>query len=70
MERLLIREEYLECLNTLKVREGFAVASMTGHSRLIFEFGIEPDMAKAITSFWASTVNDRHHVYALSGSSK
>jgi hypothetical protein len=64
MERPAIREEYMDCLNAFRLREGLAIAGANGHSRLILEFGLEPEVAKAITSFWLSTL-DRE--CALSG---
>jgi len=71
MERpAMIREAYINCLNTLKMQHGLAVAGMTGHSRLILEFGLEPEVAKAVTSFWLSTLNEHRHEYSLSGSHK
>lgn len=59
-----IREEYTDCLNNYMLREGLAIAGASGHSRLILEFGMEPEVAKAITSYWLSTL-DRE--CALSG---
>lgn len=67
MERsAMLREEHLECLNALMLREGLAVAGASGHSRLILEFGMEPEVAKAVTSHWLTTLNEQREC-TLSG---
>lgn len=66
MERpTIIREEYLECLDAFKLREGLAAVSESGYSQLIHEFGLEPEIAKMVSSYWMSNCNT--HECALSG---
>lgn len=64
MERpAVIREEYLNCLDAFKSREGLANASVSGHSQLLLEFGLEPEMATMVTSFWMTRECDLSEAY-------